>query len=152
MTSIPVRRSGAITRSVMRVCGLSVAAYFLDSESERYGSNKIVPARVANRKPLCPSHQIRVRPSARARAMSASRASSFWKADFILRRDAEFLFHEPHALNHIRELLFRGPACRLAHAAIRRKHQPVGGRMLQAAPNAVCDVARRLNVIAFHIH
>ena len=35
MTSIPLSRSGAITRSVRRVCGLSVAAYFRVSESDR---------------------------------------------------------------------------------------------------------------------
>ena len=35
MTSMPVSKPGSMTRSVTRVCGLSVVAYFFVSESER---------------------------------------------------------------------------------------------------------------------
>src|SRR5215831_12886142 len=41
-------------RSVMRTCGLSVAAYFVVSESDKYGSSKQMPVLPLHQKPALP--------------------------------------------------------------------------------------------------
>ena len=84
------RRSGAITRSVMRTWGLSVAAYFLVRESERYGSkSRCLPCHWT-RNPLCPSHQ-RCNRSRSARAFATSiRKASSWSNGFFMQRNAYF--------------------------------------------------------------
>src|SRR6185295_3886054 len=70
-------RAGSMTLSLMRTCGLSVAAYFFVSESDRYGSISRKRLPYLRRNPLCPNHhRCTTNSSADARFTSARNASS----------------------------------------------------------------------------
>ena len=50
-----------------------------------------------------------------------------------------------------RKFCLRRPARGLAQAAVGREGQPLGRRVLQAAPHAVGDIVRRFDVVALHV-
>src|SRR5690606_965215 len=64
----------------------------------------------------------------------------------------ELLPHALHASDHVAELLSRGPARRLAQAAVGRERELLRGHVLEAELDARGDVIRRLDVIALHVH
>ena len=126
----------------MRTCGLSVAAYFVVSESERYGSTSRKRPPRLSRKPLWPSHH------------SASPAACDVGEERVVGE---------HRLDHSSSLTARTPAtrfasfCRAAQRAVcdrpqsGAKDEPLGRRVLEEAAHALGDVLGRLDVVALHV-
>ena len=127
----------------MRTCGVSVAAYFVVSESERYGSTSRKRPPRLSRKPLWPSHHSASPRGARRRRGTRRRRA----AGSITARRSD----GPHARDEVRELLPRRPARGLGEAAVGGEDEPLGGRELEEVADARGDVLRRLDLVALHV-
>src|SRR5262245_45774107 len=130
----------------MRTWGVSVPAYFVVSESERYGSTRRNRPPRLSRNPLCPSHQ-RASPAPATSARNASSAnmgSINWPRSQLVAR-------EPHARDEVRELLPRCPARGLREAAVGREDEALRRREAERLSHARRDLLGRLDPVALHV-
>src|SRR6185437_14913251 len=93
----------------------------------------------------CSDRKYWERPTSRFDKLTAGRAA---KVGYL---NSQFLPHDLHSLNHVRELLFRGPARGLAQTAVGGERQSISRREFQALSHTVGYVRDGFDVVAFHV-